>query len=68
MEQWNDPIIADVRSNREALLYDFNGDIHELIKYLKEQHPKKEAAGWEAITIKELEANRSSLNAQTASR
>jgi len=68
MEQWNDPIIADVRRNREALLSDFNGDIHELIQHLKEQHPIKEAAGWEAITIKELEANRSSLNSQTALR
>ena len=60
MKQWTDPIIADVRRNREALLSDFNGDIHQLIQYLKEQHPTKEAAGWKAITIKEIEANRSS--------
>ena len=54
MHRWDDPIVADVRRNREALLADFDGDTHKLIQYLKEQAPKKEAAGWKAVTIDEV--------------
>ena len=53
MNSWNDPITAEVRHNREAILADFNGDIHKLILHLKEQHPIKDAEGWKAVTIKE---------------
>jgi hypothetical protein len=58
MNKWADPIVADVRRNREALLADFSGDIHKLIQYLKEQSPKKDAAGWKAVTIDEIERSR----------
>ena len=58
MNRWDDPIVTDVRRNREAILADFNGDIHRLIQYLKEQHSAMEASGWKAVTIKDVEANR----------
>ena len=63
MKQWDDPIITNVRRSREALLSDFNGDIHKLIQYLKEQHQINEAVGWKAITKEELEKNRGNQTA-----
>jgi|GEM_PF-4979563 len=66
MSKWDDPIIAEVRSNREALLADFDGDIHKLILYLKEQNSIKEAMGWKAVKIKDIEANKALFGKQTA--
>ncbi|MCL1874760.1 MAG: hypothetical protein FWF87_00710 [Synergistaceae bacterium] len=60
MDCWNDHIVAEVRNNREAILADFNGDIHRFIMHLKEQHPIKDAEGWKAVTIKDVEAVRAS--------
>lgn len=41
-----DPIISDVRKNREELLQSFDGDVQELDKHLKTQRTKWEAAGF----------------------
>jgi len=38
----HDPIIAEVRGNREELLQDFNGDIHKLDQHIKSQRSKWE--------------------------
>ena len=61
MSQWVDPIVADVRRNRESLLADFGGDIHELIQSLKKRHPVMESTGWEAVTIEEVEESKAAF-------
>ena len=58
MNKWVDPIVADVRRNRESLLADFGGDIHELLQSLKKRHPVMESTGWKAVTIEEVEATK----------
>ena len=39
-DEHDDPIMAEVRSNREALSKRFGGDIRKLVEYLNEQAEK----------------------------
>lgn len=48
-----DPIVAEVRKNREELLAEFDGDIIELHKHLAEQRAKWEALGFRYETQEE---------------
>ena len=61
MSQWVDPIVADVRRNRESLLADFGGDMHELLQSLKKRHSIMESTGWKAVTIEEVEASKTAF-------
>jgi len=41
----SDPIVAEVRKNREDLLAEFDGDTKKLTAYLESKRPEMEAAG-----------------------
>ena len=51
-----DPIVAEVRRNREELLADFGGDIDKLNEYLESKQPEREAAGVRYVTEEERQA------------
>ena len=61
MSEWVDPIVADARRNRESLLEDFGGDIHELLQHLKRRQPVMEATGRKVVTTEGVEAAKVSL-------
>ena len=61
MSEWVDPIVADVRRNRESLLADFGGDMHELLQHLKKRQPIMETTERKAVTIEEVEVAKASL-------
>ena len=42
----SDPIVAEVRRNREAMLAEFDGDTKKLTAYLESKRPEMEAAGF----------------------
>jgi hypothetical protein len=50
------PIIAEVRQNRKALLAGFGGDGEKLSEYLKSKRPEIEAAGLRYETAEERQA------------
>ena len=51
-----DPIVAEVRQNREAMLAEFDGDTKKLSEYLKSKRPEIEAAGLHFETEEERKA------------
>ena len=51
-----DPIVAEVRKNREDMLAEFEGDTKKLIAYLKTKHPIRKAAGCCYVTAEERQA------------
>ena len=51
-----DPIVAEVRKNREKLLAEFDGDINKLRTHLAEQRPKWENLGFHYETVAERQA------------
>ncbi|MDR2599262.1 MAG: hypothetical protein LBC73_03200 [Oscillospiraceae bacterium] len=55
-EKLYDPIVAEVRKNREDLLAEFNGDTKKLSAYLKTKRPEMEAAGLRFETAAERQA------------
>jgi hypothetical protein len=44
-DKFYDPIVAEVRKNREELLAEFDGDTKKLTAYLIAKRPKRKAAG-----------------------
>jgi len=55
-DRFYDPIVAEVRKNREELLAEFDGDIDKLHEHLAAQRPKWEAAGFRYETENETQA------------
>jgi hypothetical protein len=55
-EKFNDPIVAEVRKNREELLAEFGGDTKKLTAYLESKRPEREAAGFRYVTEEERQA------------
>jgi len=53
---FHDPIVAEVRRNREKILADFGGDTKKLSAYLKSKRPEMEAAGFRFVTEEERQA------------
>ena len=51
-----DPIVAEVRKNREELFAEFNYDVSKLHAYLESKRPEWEAAGAHYETQEEREA------------
>ncbi|MCL1872904.1 MAG: hypothetical protein FWF85_02170 [Clostridiales bacterium] len=51
-----DPIVDEVRKNREELLAEFGGDINKLDAYLEPKRPAREAAGFHYVTEEERQA------------
>jgi hypothetical protein len=51
-----DPIVAEVRRNREAILAEFGGDTKKLTAYLESKRPEMEAAGFRFVTEEERQA------------
>jgi len=49
----SDPIVAEVRKNREALLAEFGGDVEKLSAYLKSKRSERKAAGVRYVTEEE---------------
>jgi hypothetical protein len=45
-ETFYDPILAEVRKNREEMLAEFGGDSKKLTAYLESMRPEMEAAGF----------------------
>ena len=43
--EFYDPIVAEVRKNREEMLAEFGGDTKKLTEYLESKRPEMEAAG-----------------------
>ena len=52
----SDPIVAEVRRNREAMLAEFDGDTKKLTAYLESKRPELEAAGFHFVTEEERQA------------
>ena len=48
-----DPIVAEVRQNREAMLAEFGGDIEQLDAYLASKQSEREAVGAHYVTEEE---------------
>jgi hypothetical protein len=57
MNGFYDPIIADVRRNREKLLEVYGG-IEGLHKHMDEERPQLEREGWKFVTAEEIAALR----------
>jgi hypothetical protein len=55
-EKFYDPIVAEVRKNREELLAEFGGDTKKLTEYLAAKRPAREAAGVRYETADERQA------------
>jgi len=55
-EKFFDPIVAEVRRNREELLAEFDGDTKKLADYLASKRPAREAAGMRYETPEERQA------------
>ena len=55
-DNFYDPIIAEVRKNREAILAEFDGDMGKLQKSLAAERPKWEAMGFRYETEEERQA------------
>ena len=55
-EKYYDPIVAEVRKNREDMLAEFGGDTKKLIAYLEDKRPEMEAAGFHFVTAEERQA------------
>jgi len=55
-DRFYDPIVAEVRKNREDLLAEFDGDTKRLTAYLKTKRPEMEAAGLRFETSAERQA------------
>ena len=55
-EKYYDPIVAEVRKNREDMLAEFDGDTKKLTAYLKSKRPIREAAGCCYVTAEERQA------------
>jgi len=51
-----DPIVAEVRKNREEMLTKFDGDTRKLTTYLESKRPEMEAAGFRFVTEEERQA------------
>lgn len=51
-----DPIVTEVRKNREKLLEKFDGDINKLRTHLDEQRPKWEDLGFRYETVAERQS------------
>jgi hypothetical protein len=62
-DKLHDPIVAEVRKNREEILAEFGGDTKKLSIYLKSIQPEMEAAGFRFVT-KEEQQERLTLNRQ----
>jgi len=54
--KYYDPIVAEVRKNREDMLAEFEGDTEKLVAYLETKRPIREAAGCRYITAEERQA------------
>jgi hypothetical protein len=57
-ELWEDPIVAEVRRNREELLAEFGGDVRKLNDSLVAERSAMEAAGWQYAKAGALEARK----------
>ncbi|MCL1808094.1 MAG: hypothetical protein FWG31_10400 [Oscillospiraceae bacterium] len=55
-EKYYDPIVAEVRRNREAMLAEFGGDTKKLTAYFESKRPEMEAAGFHFVTEEERQA------------
>ena len=55
-KKFYDPIVAEVRRNREAMLAEFGGDTKKLTAYLESKRPELEAAGFNFVTEAERQA------------
>ena len=55
-DKFYDPIVAEVRRNREAILAKFDGDMDKYSVYLKSKRPEVEAAGLRYETEEERQA------------
>ncbi|MDR2589572.1 MAG: hypothetical protein LBC71_01095 [Oscillospiraceae bacterium] len=55
-DRYNDPIVAEVRKNREELLAEFDGDTKKLTAYLVAKRPQRIAAGFRYETAEERQA------------
>ena len=55
-ERFYDPIVAEVRKNREEMLAEFGGDTKKLTAYLETKRPEMEAAGLRFETEAERQA------------
>ncbi len=53
---FQDPIVAEVRKNREEMFAEFGGDVGRLHRYLAEQQPTWEAAGFHYETEEKRQA------------
>jgi hypothetical protein len=51
-----DPIVAEVRRNREELLADFGGDIKKLDEHIESKRAMRKAAGVRYETAEERQA------------
>jgi len=51
-----DPIVAEVRKNREELFAEFDYDADKLTAYLEFKRPEREAAGFRYVTAEEQQA------------
>jgi hypothetical protein len=54
--EFYDPIVAEVRKNREEMLAEFGGDTKKLTEYLESKRPEMEAAGLRFETEEERQA------------
>ena len=55
-EAFFDPIVAEVRKNREEMFAEFDYDIGKLISHLEAKRPEMEAAGFRFVTEEERQA------------
>jgi len=55
-EKFHDPIVAEVRKNREDLFADFDCDMDKLSAYLESKRSEREAMGFRYVTEEERQA------------
>jgi Skp family chaperone for outer membrane proteins len=57
---WEDPIVAEVRRNREAIFDEYGGDMKRYQTHLQELEKELKAQGWKFETPDKLEARKAS--------
>jgi hypothetical protein len=55
-KNYYDPIVEEVRKNREDMLAEFDGDTRKLTAYLISKRAEREAAGCRYVTAEERQA------------
>ena len=57
-DTWQDPVVTEVRKNRETIYEEYGGDMRKYEEHLQELESDLKAKGWKVDAIENLEARK----------